>query len=58
MQPLNDKLEGLSRQGKSDADEGAADGAVELGQKWIRGNYLRILCPFVAAALAMVQIVA
>jgi hypothetical protein len=66
MQPLNDKLEGLSKGGGGggggawesgeEKEQAQAQGAVEQGQKWITGNYLRIIFPPVAAVTAIVQI--
>jgi hypothetical protein len=45
MQPPNNKWEGLGDSGKSGEAQGKGEGegAVELGQRWITGNYLTIV---------------
>ncbi|KAF2084315.1 hypothetical protein K490DRAFT_49462 [Saccharata proteae CBS 121410] len=48
MQPLNDKIESCARgEGKE------VWGAEGWARSWIRGNYVRIVCPAVAGTLAL-----
>lgn len=51
MQPINDKLESLN--GKSNEKDTAQ--AETFARSWIKGNYLRVVCPAIAGSIALFQ---
>jgi hypothetical protein len=61
MQPLNDKLAALAGTGTdgkgrgkvASQDEGRA---VEIGTKWIRRNYYRLIVPFTTGVISLSQL--